>query len=466
MKGHRSTTSRAAGVADSGDGSNAPGMLPWLISIYIVIAVGRIGDVVPGLHEIPIAKLVVALGIIIAIRSGRVSGAATWKTVPPAKLTIALMGLASLSILYSVLRSATFGVITGTALAVIVTMLLVIKAARGWAPVKTMLQGSVFASIILVGSVFTSKISDSGGYRAGYSISYDPNDFAFVLIGLLPLVMTFGIVSRGAKRVAYFGIAGLVTVAILLTQSRGGLLGLVFDVVAMTFLLPVTRLGRLQFRASASGVIARAVLLALIGVVVWQSLPDTTRARLGTVTEMGSDYNSNISQGGRLAIWSRNLPLVLERPWGYGAGAFDAVDGLFAGGKYRASHNTLLQVLVELGVPGFVLFVSTIVSCLKYLRIPQDRNQDKSRLETEDEPRAFARALGIGLLALCLSGFFLSALFSNVLWSLVTLSCAVGIVRRLPMTTSVRTIATDNAIPRIAIKKRPVSGRSIAKPSR
>src|SRR6266404_3066036 len=467
---HRGVSGRAGGLADSGDRRNATDLLARLMSLYIVIAVGRIGDLVPWLHEIPLAKLVALLAIITVMRSRTASVAATWKSVPPAKLTIAVMGVTTLSILWSVLRSVSFGVITGTALAVTVTMLLVIKAARNWAPVRTILHGAVFASIVLVATVFTSRVIDSGGYRAGFSSSYDPNDFAFVLIGLLPLVITFGIVSREAKRLVYFGTAGLVTVAILLTQSRGGFLGLISDVVAMTFLLPVARRGQLQFRVSTSGVIARAVLLALIGVVVWHSLPETARARLGSITELGSDYNANISGGaltdpnaGRLAIWTRNLPLILDRPWGFGAGAFELVDGRFAGGRYRAPHNTLLQALIELGIPGFLLFISTIVSSLRYLRVPQDGDLDKVIVAAQDEPRAFARGLAIGWVGLCLSGFFLSELFSNVLWTFVTLSCAVGIVRRLPTTTPVGAIAADAGAPRIAEKKRALSARAIAK---
>jgi O-antigen ligase len=440
-------------------------MLARLMGLYIVVAVGRVGDVVPWLHSIPLAKLVAGVAIIAAVRSRRASAIAIWKSVPPAKLTLALMGVVIISILWSFLRSASFAIITSTALAVIVTMLLVIKAARNWAAVKTILLGTVFASIVLVATVFTSKINDAGGYRSGYSSSYDPNDFAFVLIGLLPLVVTFGIVSRGAKRLFYFATAGFVVVAILLTQSRGGFIGLIVDVVAMMFLLPVARRGQLRFRASTSGLVARAILLVIIGFVIWQSLPEPARVRLGTITELGSDYNANVAEGGRLAIWSRNFPLIINRPWGYGAGSFEAVDGLLAGGQYRAPHNTLLEVLIELGVPGLLLFISTIVSSLRYLRVPRHGDQNKATTADPDEPRAFARGLAVGWVGLCLTGFFLTQLYSNVLWTFVALSCAVGIVRRHPMPTSVGVISTDTATPRMADKKRDLNAQAIAKPT-
>jgi hypothetical protein len=462
MQGRRGVAARSGEPAESAGRGTKPDLLARLMGLYILVAVGRIGDLVPWLHNIPLAKLLVFIAIIVAMRGGRPSTAVTWKSVPPAKLTIAVMGVTTVSILWSVLRSATLGVVTGTALAVTITLILVIKAARNWESVKTILHGVVFSSIVLIASVFTTKVHDAGGARAGYSSSYDPNDFAFVLLGFLPLVITFGIVSRGAKRLIYFGLAGFVTIAILLTESRGGLFGLIFDVVAMTFLLPVARRGQLRFQVSKWGIVARTALLILIALVAWQSLPEKARARFDTITTLGSDYNSNISEGGRLAIWTRNLPSVLNRPWGYGAGAFEAVDGMYSGGRYRAAHNTLLQASIELGIPGLLLLVSTIVASLRYLRVAQDRDRDNTMSAAQDEPRAFARGLGIGWVGLCISGFFLSELYSNVLWTFVTLSCAVGIVRRLPTTTPVTAIATQAA----AENQRAFSARAIAKPTR
>ena len=420
------------GAADAAQPSSSPhrdpSTLTRLMGAYIVVAVGRIGDFLPWLQEIPLAKVVVILAIIAAIRLRKDRTLSMWKLIPPARLTIALMALASVSIFFSVLRSATFGIITGTAMAVAITLVLTIMASTGWRSVKTLLFSTVLASIVLVLTVFGSSIAG----RLGYSSSYDPNDFAFVLVGLLPVVITFGIVSRGAKRLLYFGIAGVMLVATLLTESRGGLLGLIFDIIAMTFVLPVAWRGQLQFHTSKSRVLSRAVLLALIGVVAWHSLPESARTRLGSVTELGSDYNATVMEGpqsGRLAIWTRNLPLALDRPWGWGAGAFGTVDGRFAGGRYRAPHNTFLQALIELGVVGFALFLAVIVSSLRYLRIAADQGAG-GQTGPPDEPRAFSRALGIGLLGLCVSGFFLSELYANVLWTFVTLICVVGTVRR------------------------------------
>lgn len=437
---HHGVRSADGGMAEPGGHRSAPNRLAQLMSLYIVVAVGRIVDLLPGLHNIPLAKIVAAIAVITLLRNPAVYAGTTWKSVPPARMTIALMGFTTLSILWSVLRSASLGVITGTALAVTVTLLLVIKAANGWGAVKTILNGAVLSSTVLVALVMTSRVADSNGYRAGVSGSYDPNDFAFVLVGLLPLVATFGIISNGSRRIVYFCIAGFMSVAILLTQSRGGFLGFITVVILMTFLLPVARRNKLHFRLSTSGLFTRAVVLTVLGVFVWSSLPESARARLETITQLGSDYNASAtSEGanaGRLAIWNRNLPLVFKQPWGFGAGSFEFVDGRFAGGRYRAPHNTLLEALIELGIPGFLLFISTIVSSLRFLRTPQIVDHEKLNTVDRDEPRAFARGLAIGWMGLCVSGFFLSMLFSNMIWTYVALSCAVGIIRRQPATTT------------------------------
>jgi putative inorganic carbon (HCO3(-)) transporter len=424
----RDAPSRAAGAAPPPCPNRAPTTVARLLGAYIVLAIGRVSELVPWLNQIPLVKMVFVLLIISAMRHREDLASVTWKSIPPAKLTVLLMGIITVSIVFSVLRSATFALITNFLPLVAITLLLTIKASRGWTLVKTMLHGNVFAACILTIAAF----STSAAGRAGNSSNYDPNDFAFVMVGLLPLMATFGIISRGAKRLLYFGLAASLALAILLTQSRGGFLGLIFDIIAMTFLLPFASRGQLQFRISKSQVIARAVLLALIGVVGWQSLPGTARDRLATITALGSDYNLNIAEGGRLAIWARNLPYVLHRPWGYGAGTFETVDGLFGGGRYQAPHNTYLQVLVELGVPGFALFIAVILYSLRYLYVPVDTEPENDKGAAPDEPRAFSRGLAIGLIGLCISGFFLSELYAYVFWTFVTLSCAVGIVRRMP----------------------------------
>jgi putative inorganic carbon (hco3(-)) transporter len=336
--------------------------------------------------------------------------------------------LVTVSISFSVLRSGTLEVITGTVLAVLVAQMLIVKAARSWAAVRTMLVGAVASALILAATVMSTRLADTTGLRAGYSQSYDPNDFAFVLVGLWPLVVSFCVLSRGRARLVYFGAALWVLVALLLTQSRGGFLGLLADVALLVFLLPVVRKGKVDFHPSKAAIVVRIGFLAIVGMLAWQFVPNAARARLETVSQLGSDYNVSVGHGGRLEIWSRTLPLAVSRPWGYGAGGFETADGMFAGGRFRAPHNTFLQALIELGVLGFGLFIAIIVKSLRYLgRVSSELERPQQHAL---ELQLFARALGICLVGLCVSGFFLSQLYSNILWTIVALTCALGFVIR------------------------------------
>jgi O-antigen ligase len=399
----------------------AAGALAGVMFIYIVVVVGRIGDIVPLLSVLPLAKIVAALAIFVALRDQKsLAPTAIW-SLAPARLTILFMLLATVSLSYSVLHAGTLGVITGTVLSVSIGLALMVKAARNWVAVRRLLFGCVASAIVLSISVHLTSISG----RAGYISSLDPNDFAFVLSGLLPIVVAFFIVSRGIKRVSYACASIFVLIAILLTQSRGGLLGLLADILVMIVVLPAKRHGKLTPGLSAANIFTRMLVLAILGAVAWRALPSSARERLGTITSLSSDYNMQLTGTGRLAIWTQTLPLATHRPWGYGAGAFGTADGMFAGGRYNAPHNTFLQALIELGVAGIVLLLATIVTSFRYLARESGGIVEGSNYEAL-ERLVFARGLATSLVGLCVSGFFLSELYSNAFWVVIILSGLVG----------------------------------------
>jgi O-antigen ligase len=410
------------------------GPLATMMLGYIVVVVGRIGEVVPHLSVLPLAKIVVAIALLIALQSrNTMTSTPIWSFVP-ARLTLLIMMLITVSILFSVLRSGTLAVITGTVLSVSVGLTLIIKAARNWPATRTMLLGLVLSGLVLAAAANATSYAG----RAGYIQSLDPNDFAFVMDGLLPIALTFVIASRGVKRLCYLAGAIWMVLSILLTQSRGGLLGLVAGVVVMILVAPTRRGGSLTRQPSARTIAVRALLLVVAGGLAWHSLPQAARTRFATVTTVDSDSSMKEASDGRFTIWESTLPLSLQRPWGWGAGAFPTVDGMFAGGRYKAPHNTLLQALIELGFVGLALVLGTIGSSLSYLA------RESWAPESSDDPdalerRAFARAMIASLVGLCVSAFFLSELYSQALWTMIALACVVGRPATKPSASARRT---------------------------
>lgn len=418
----RATYPRRRNIEPAGTpGGEAAGPLASVMLVYIVIVVGRIGDVVPLLSALPVAKIVAALAVLIAVQYRSEMASNRMWSFMPARLTILTMMLITVSILFSVLRSGTLEVITGTVLSVSVGLVLVIKAARNWRSTRTMLFALVLSGFVLAAAARATSYAG----RAGMISSLDPNDFAFVLDGLLPITLTFAIASRGIKRLCYLAGSIWIVISILLTQSRGGLLGLGAALFVVILVAPTGRRGPPTRRPSGRTIAIRVGLVIIAGFFVWHSLPEPARARLATLTTVDSDKSMRAASDGRFTIWQTTLPLSLRRPWGWGAGAFPTVDGMFAGGRYKAPHNTLLQALIELGFPGLALAIASVVSSFRYLAREswaQDATDDRDALER----RAFAKGLIASLAGLCVSAFFLSELYSQVLWIVIALSCVVG----------------------------------------
>lgn len=396
--------------------------LAWIMCTYIVVAIGRVEDVYSWLHALPVAKIVAAVAVLVALQQKDALSKSAITTFTPLKLALAMMALATFSIVFSVLRSGSLGVIEGTVLSVSVVLVLIVKTARDWTETRILLQGLVGSAVVL--GIAAMKTSIAG--RAGHTSAYDPNDFAFVLVTLLPVLITFAITSRGSARLVYLGISFWALLTILKTQSRGGLLGLIAITGLMLVLLPRNRKGVLDLSVSARRTLARLLVTIVIGIVGWGLLPSSAQTRLSTITTLNNDYNANVADGGRLTIWLDTLPLIVRRPWGFGAGAFSTVDGLFGNGRYRAPHNTFLQALIELGVEGLILFLFTLGSTFRILARASTPPRGSPVDRTELERSAFSRALMIGLLGACVSGFFLSELYSQVIWIVITLSCVVS----------------------------------------
>lgn len=399
----------------------AAGPLAGMMFVYIVVVVGRLADVVPHLSAVPLAKIVAALAILVAIQGRTAMARRPILSYAPAKGALLTMLLIIMSMAFSVLHYATLGVITGTVLSVAVGLILMIKAATNWRAIRTLLLGFFVSAIILAAAVNATQFAG----RAGRISSLDPNDFAFVLDGLLPIAVMFAITSRGVKKLGYLAGCIWIVVSILLTQSRGGLLGLVFGTLVMTLILPTKRHGALTRQPSAGTVLIRVLLLLLAGGYIWHSLPNATRTRLATITTVDSDKSMKAASDGRWTIWEDTLPLSLERPWGWGAGAFATVDGMYGGGRWKAPHNTLLQALIELGFLGLGLTLATVWASLRYL-VREAWASAISDNEDSLERRGFARALIASLIALCVAGFFLSELYSQMLWAVIILSCVIG----------------------------------------
>ncbi|HEX8714795.1 MAG TPA: O-antigen ligase family protein [Solirubrobacteraceae bacterium] len=251
----------------------------------------------------------------------------------------------------------------------------------------------------------------------------DPNELAaFLLVGLaLGAGVALGKGRAPAIRFAAFVAVPMCAAGIFLSLSRGGLVALACMLLAGTVFA-----GR--WRVALTAVL---VAVALGGVLYFTELASLPARERVTSVNGGT---------GRSDIWKLGLRMVRAHPiTGVGVGNFPVVSPNYAlqpGALQRAdlifstapkvTHNTYLEVMSELGIPGFLLFMGVIVSCLfcslRAARIWSARG--------DPSMEALARSVFLGLFGMLVADFFISDMFSKLLWVMLAIGPALLAVAR------------------------------------
>ena len=244
------------------------------------------------------------------------------------------------------------------------------------------------------------------------SLLGDPNDLSLVL--LFPLSFAVSLfVRRTSWMSALFGMAATVAivVAILDTQSRGGLLGLltVFGVYGARMIKSKTLL-------IAIGVVAFVAVFAAAGISGRQSGGSAE-------TENGIDESSM----GRIYAWGAAWRMALSHPLN-GVGLNNFVPNYFFytahwDGHNHAVHSTWFDVLGDTGFPGIIAFVAMVimVASTAFLALRE--------LEQANAPmpaRAMGHAILAGVFGFCVSGTFLTQGFTWPIYVLLALGTAIS----------------------------------------
>jgi len=198
------------------------------------------------------------------------------------------------------------------------------------------------------------------GDRAGWiGIFANPNDLAHYLVVGIAFALGGRAVARARwLKIAYWPALALIAAALLLTQSRGGLLAAATVVTLWPLRGAASWRGRARIAVAVAAAVALTVHLA----------PETTLRR----AETAFDYREDASAQGRIDAWRTGWNVTQARPFtGVGAGAFPLAWPEFApgdAGPPRTAHNTFIQLLAETGLPALALFVSALAAAFLGLR--------------------------------------------------------------------------------------------------
>lgn len=407
-------------VAKTTPKSSTRAYVIWTV-ILVSLMVGKVADWVPGLSSIPLVKIAYLFAAISAYAG---AGAA----LPPvgirsskiARGALVFLVLAIMSFVFSIYKSSTVSN-SLYILILILTIMLVLRVIQTLWDVEKLLLGFAAAGVSLsVGLVLNYR-----GGRASINGNFDPNDIAYALDTILPLVLALRQRRSRSGWLLMSALACVIVLAILLTGSRGGAVGLVFVLAAATaFPLSREEGGALR-KFSIRRTLIRCSILVLTVSFTWGYLPADTQQRMETLLNLSSDYNADATENGsRLLIWKQDIGMVWKRPIGYGLGSAELVDGL-AGGQYRTAHNSLVEVLVELGVLGLVIYLRVLYTTWRELGRLIRVSKDPAAGEEEQAAALYARAIRTALAGNLAAGFFLSQAYSAPLWMLVAIAAAL-----------------------------------------
>jgi O-antigen ligase len=228
------------------------------------------------------------------------------------------------------------------------------------------------------------------GYDA--PLTGNPNDLALMLNLVIPLTMAlFLTVERPGLRMVLAGAIALDVLGVIVTFSRGGFLTLATAVGACLW----------KFRGRPERAWAwAAVVIALACVPL---LPSGYMARLETMTDIDSD----VTRSARLR-WDDTvtaLGYVGSHPVvGGGIGMNHLTLNQERGGfGWSAIHNVYLQISVELGIPGLILFVMLLAACIRSVARVQ---RWCAGVPARRDLFHLAEAIQISLIAFSVAAFF------------------------------------------------------------
>lgn len=315
--------------------------------VFIVVVYANPGNWFDGWDDVPFAKIVAGFSLAALggswllynrrLRLGGVAGGAL----------LLLFAMVGLSASWSWWPKFSFDTFTD-GLKYLAIFMLVVNTVDSETRLSRTIRVLALASCIpAFGAIWSHAHGEHlvEGDRAGWiGIFGNPNDLAYhLVVGVAMLLAASSAATTRARRICWWALLAPVLYAILLTQSRGGMLAAC--AVGLFWALRSIRrapliLG-LAFTAAA---------------LVFMSPNNPWRERTQEATAYGVDQSAR----GRIDAWRTGLEMVAARPLtGVGAGAFMIAWPDFApgdAGNVRSEHNTFIQLIAELGIPGLLLF--------------------------------------------------------------------------------------------------------------
>ena len=285
-------------------------------------------------------------------------------------------------------------------------------------------------------------------YIASGTFLGDGNDYALSVLIATPFCLYLISESRSKVVTVILGVTALFLVlCVVLTQSRGGTLGLV--AVGAYYWLKTDR-------KVLTGSLAVFTL-----VMVFALAPGAYFERMNSLSNVEADGSAQ----GRITMWQAGVAMALSNPLlGVGAGQFPPNSVKFApegpdGPQFRwkTAHSIYFLILGELGFTGLGLLIAIIVGNIRQNRAVI-REIGSATGSSFDTYRRLLSSLNASMLAYAVAGAFLSATYYPHMYVLAGLMSAARRQARAAVAGQAsQAVISDQ----IGLQQPPVSGPTV-----
>jgi probable O-glycosylation ligase (exosortase A-associated) len=288
-----------------------------------------------------------------------------------------------------------------------------------------------FAFFALKGTVFGLVTSgEDKVYGPKNSMIYDNNDFGLAMNMALPMFVAFARTEQSRiLRWGFWLAVPMGMVAVILTYSRGAMLGL----ACVLFLLVMKSKHRVLPLLATGAVV--------LGVLTFA--PAQWTERMHTLGNVERDKSAQA----RFHSWAFAYRLFLDHPiTGGGFQTFTAPlyrQYNMLADKVQGPHSIYFQILGEHGLPGLMIFLALIASCMLSCR--------RLRREFAESPgkeflASYADMVQLGLFTFLISGTFLGRAYFDLFYQLVATVVVLKVVQQEPDPEPEFTVTEDSAI--------------------
>lgn len=394
----------------------------FFVLIFVMISLCRIQEIIPGLAAYPIAFIFALLGIISLVLNLAFDKIKLYWSKEMSYFSAFFLWV-SLNVIFSYSFSISSNFWLEVFSKIGLAFFLIVWTIRDKKDFLWFFNLCVASGLIISLITLNNKYYGLGlveGTRA--SITYkegiigDPNDLALFL--LLPFSFTTTLFASSflPNAVRFLGLStSLITVfAIIATQSRGGLLGLMGIILTFSYkniknkyLIIILGLCLFVFFYYVAGIGERL-----------------SGGNLGL--ETGLDESSN----DRIEAWKAAIKMAVNHPiTGVGLNSF--TENFFnysnAGIKRDvASHSSWFSILSETGFIGFFLFISCVYLCLKSISSTIRLLELNSKNQDNHVLLIVSNGVYFGLIGYCIAGTFLSQGYGWMFYVLFAITVALS----------------------------------------